>query len=113
MPPFSIPGEIPPCIQNILSPTIAATGIQLKHSQNIFHILASYLLLPTLIRILTLIIKPVYTVNTCTLVIPSKQKEVLRVFDLIGEQQTDGLEGVLATVHVVTQKEVVGMWGIG
>jgi hypothetical protein len=39
-------GLNPPCMQNILSSTIAATGRQLKQSVNVFHNFTLYLRLP-------------------------------------------------------------------
>ena len=41
--------------------------------------------------------------------IATQNEEVLRVLDLVGKEQADGLEGLLATVDVVTQEEVVGL----
>ena len=43
--------------------------------------------------------------------VAAQQKEVLRVLDLVGEQQTDGLQRLLAPVHVVPQEEVVRLGG--
>lgn len=59
---------------------------------------------------LTFIIETVDAVDTGTLVIPTEQKEILRVFDLIGQQQADGLQRLLATVHIVPQEKVVALW---
>ena len=42
--------------------------------------------------------------------ISAEDEEVLGVFDFVGEQETDGLEGLLATVYIVAQEEVVGFW---
>ena len=39
--------------------------------------------------------------------IASEEEEVLWVFDFVGEQQTDGLERLLAAVHVVAEEQVV------
>ena len=38
-----------------------------------------------------------------------EQEEVLRVLDLVGEQEADGLQGLLPAVDVVAQEEVVGL----
>ena len=38
-----------------------------------------------------------------------EEEEVLWVLDLVGEQQADGLQALLAPVHVVAQEEVVGL----
>ena len=39
-----------------------------------------------------------------------QQKEVLRVFDLVCQEQADGLQRLLPSVHVVSQEQVVGLW---
>ena len=39
--------------------------------------------------------------------VPAENKEVLGVLDLVREEETDGLEGLLATVDVVAEEEVV------
>lgn len=51
----------------------------------------------------------VYPINTGTLVIAPQQEKVLRVFDFVGQQQTDRLERLLAPVHVVAEEQVVGL----
>lgn len=42
--------------------------------------------------------------------VSSQQKEVFGVFDLVRQQQADGLQGLLASVHIVTQEQVVALW---
>lgn len=41
--------------------------------------------------------------------VSSQQKEVFRVFDLVRQQQADGLQGLLASVHVVAEEQVVAL----
>jgi len=41
-------------------------------------------------------------------VVAAQQKEVLRIFDLVGQQQADGLQGLLAPIDVVAEEQVVG-----
>lgn len=53
---------------------------------------------------LTLIIESIYSVDGGALMIPSQQEEVLRVFDFVGQKQTDGLQRLLPSVHIVSQK---------
>lgn len=43
--------------------------------------------------------------------VAAKDEEVLGILDLVCEQQADGLQGLLATVYVVAEEEVVGLWG--
>lgn len=59
---------------------------------------------------LTLIVEAIDAVDAGTLVVPTEQEEVLRVLDLIGQQQADGLQRLLAPVHVVPQEQVVALW---
>lgn len=40
--------------------------------------------------------------------VAAQQEEVLRIFDLVGQQQTDGLQGLLAPIDVVAEEQVVG-----
>ena len=39
-----------------------------------------------------------------------QDEEVLGVLDFVGEQEPDGLEGLLAAVDVVPEEEVVCFW---
>lgn len=43
--------------------------------------------------------------------ISTQQEKVLWVFDLVGEKQADGLQRLLPSVYVVTQEQVVTLWG--
>ena len=36
--------------------------------------------------------------------ISSKQEKILWVFDLVGEQETNGLQTLFASIHVITQE---------
>ena len=56
---------------------------------------------------LALIIKAVYSVDTGAFVISTQNEEVLRIFDLVGQQQADSLQGLLAAINVVAHEEVV------
>ena len=58
---------------------------------------------------LTFIIEPVYPIDGGTLVVPSEQEKVLRVLDLVGQEQADCLQRLLASVHIVSQEQVVGL----
>lgn len=51
---------------------------------------------------LTLIIKPVDAVDGGTLMVAPEQKEVLWIFDLVGQQETDGFERLFPPVHIVS-----------
>ena len=56
---------------------------------------------------LTLIIKPVHPIDTRTLMVPPQNEKVLRVLDLVRQQQTNRLERLLAPIDIVPQKEVI------
>lgn len=42
--------------------------------------------------------------------VSSQQKEVFWVLDLVSQQQADGLQGLLASVYIVPQEQVVALW---
>lgn len=56
---------------------------------------------------LALIVEAVNTVDAGTFVVSSQDEEILWIFDLVGKEQADGLEGLFATIHVVSEEEVV------
>lgn len=56
------------------------------------------------------IVESIDPVNAGTLVVSTKNEKVFWVLDLVREQQTDGLERLLASIHIVSQKEVIGLW---
>ena len=58
-------------------------------------------------RARTLVVEPVYPVDARALVVAAQDEEVLRVLDLIREEQADRLEALLAAVDVVAEEEVV------
>jgi hypothetical protein len=60
---------------------------------------------------LALVVEAVYAVDGRALVVAPQHEEVLRILDLVGEQQADGLERLLASVHIVAEEEIVGFGG--
>ena len=62
-----------------------------------------------IVLLLTFVVEPVDSVNTGTFVVAPEEEEVLRVLDLVREQEADGLERLLPPVHVVAQEQVVGL----
>ena len=50
---------------------------------------------------LALVVKSVDSVDRAALMIATEQKEVFRVFDLVGEQKTNNLQILLAAVNIV------------
>lgn len=59
---------------------------------------------------LALIIKSVYAVDGGTFVVAAQDEKVFRILDLVCEKEADGFERLLATVDVVAQEEVIGLW---
>lgn len=51
---------------------------------------------------LALVVEAVNTVDGGALVVSSEEEEVLRVLDLVGQEQANGLQALLASVHVVS-----------
>ena len=60
---------------------------------------------------LALIVESVDAVDGRTLVVAAQDEEVFGVLDLVCQEKADGLEGLLATVDVVTKEEVVCLRG--
>ena len=59
---------------------------------------------------LALIVEAVDAVDGRALVVAAQDEEVLRVLDLVREQQADCLEGLLSSVYIVAEEKVVGLW---
>lgn len=59
---------------------------------------------------LAFIVETVNAIDGRAFVISSQNEEVLGVLDLVCQQKADGLEGLLATVDVIAEEEVVGLW---
>lgn len=55
----------------------------------------------------TLVVEAVDTIDRGTLVVSSKKEEVFRELDLVSEQETNRFKALLATVHVISKKQVV------
>jgi hypothetical protein len=43
-------------------------------------------------------------------VVSSKEEEVLGVFDFVAQQKQNRFKTLLATVNIVTQEQIVGLW---
>ena len=59
---------------------------------------------------LALVVEAVDAVDRGAFVVTSEDEEVLGVLDLVGQEQADSLEGLLAAVDVVSKEEIVGLW---
>jgi len=51
-----------------------------------------------------LVIEAVYPVDACTLMVPSKNEEVLWVLDFVCEEKTDNLKRLLSTINIVAKE---------
>ena len=60
---------------------------------------------------LTLVVEAVDPVDAGAFVVAPEEEEVLGVFDFVSEQEADSLEGLLASVNIITKEEVVGIRG--
>ena len=59
------------------------------------------------IPLLALVIESVDTVYRGTLMVPTQEKEVLFVFDLVGEEEANGLDTLLTAVYIVPKEQIV------
>ena len=57
---------------------------------------------------LALVVEAIDAVDRCAFVVAAENEEVLRVLDLVCQQQANRLEGLFTTVDVVAKEEVVG-----
>lgn len=53
------------------------------------------------ITTLALIVESVDAIDRCAFMIAPKDEEVLGVFDLVCEQETDGFQGLLSTIDII------------
>mmetsp|Transcript_23177 Transcript_23177/g.37615 ORF Transcript_23177/g.37615 Transcript_23177/m.37615 type:complete len:263 (+) Transcript_23177:584-1372(+) len=60
---------------------------------------------------LALVVESVNAVDRRALVITAQHEEILGVFNLVSEEEADGLQTLLATIDVVAQENVVGLRG--
>lgn len=56
-----------------------------------------------------LVVETVDSIDSGALVVAAQEEKVLRVFDLVGEEEADDFEGLLAAIDIVTEKEIVGL----
>jgi hypothetical protein len=56
---------------------------------------------------LALIVEPIDTVDGRAFVVAAEDEEVFGVFDLVCEEQADGLKRLLASVDIITKEQVV------
>ncbi|EPY31835.1 protein phosphatase [Strigomonas culicis] len=66
---------------------------------------------PYVVAPLHVVEEAVGLINRRALVVAAEQKEVLRVDNLVTVLQNDGLDAVLAAVHVVSEEEIVRVGG--
>ena len=50
------------------------------------------------------VIKPVDAVDRRAFMVPAKDKEIFRVFDLVCQKETNGFQRLLPTIDVITQE---------
>ena len=50
---------------------------------------------------LAFVVKSINAVDRCTLVVPTQDKEILWILDLVRKKQADCFKGLFASVHVV------------
>ena len=65
---------------------------------------------PNAIASLTLVVEAVHSVDLTTLVVSSQKEEVLLILYLVCKEQNNCLEGLLASVHIIAQEKIVGLW---
>ena len=59
---------------------------------------------------LALVVESIHTVDGLTFMVSSQKVDRFREFDLVGQEETDGLYTLLATVNVVSREEELTVW---
>ena len=54
-----------------------------------------------------LVIKAINSVDGSAFVVASEKEEILRVLDLVSQQQANRLQALFATVHIVSEEKVI------
>mmetsp|Transcript_32093 Transcript_32093/g.53031 ORF Transcript_32093/g.53031 Transcript_32093/m.53031 type:complete len:208 (+) Transcript_32093:716-1339(+) len=57
---------------------------------------------------LALVIKAVDAIDGSTLVVTTEHEKVLRILDFVSKEKANCFQRLLATVHVITQKHIIG-----
>jgi hypothetical protein len=52
----------------------------------------------------TLVVEAINAIDGCALMVSTQDEEILRVLNLVGEEQTNGFQRLLSSVHVVTKE---------
>jgi hypothetical protein len=67
---------------------------------------------PYVVSPLALVVESIHSIDRLALVVASQKVKVLREFDLVGKKECDGLDTLLSSVHVVTDKEelLIVLW---
>lgn len=60
---------------------------------------------------LALVVEAVDAIDRRALVVTTENKEIFGVLDLVGQEEADCFERLLAAVNVVTEEEIVGLGG--
>ena len=58
----------------------------------------------------TFIVETIDAVDAGTLVVTTKEKEVLGIFDLVGKKQADGFKRLFASINIIPEEEIVRLW---
>lgn len=58
---------------------------------------------------LALIVESIDSVDGSTLVVASEKEEVLRILNLVSQEQANSFEGLFASVNIITEEEVIGV----
>jgi hypothetical protein len=59
---------------------------------------------------LALVVETVDTIDRGALVVTTQHEKVLGILDLVRQEEADSLEGLLATIDVVAEEQIVCLW---
>ena len=60
----------------------------------------------------TFVIETIKFIDFGGLMVSPKHEEVLWILDLVGQQEHNGFKGVLATINIIAEEEIIGSRGV-
>lgn len=58
------------------------------------------------------VVKSIHLGDLPGLMVASEDGDTIAITELQGDQQGDGLDGVVSTIHIVAHEQVVGVWRV-
>lgn len=57
-----------------------------------------------------LVVETIDAVDRGAFVVPTKDKEILWIFDLVRQQEADCFQRLFSSVHIVSEEQIISLW---